>query len=174
MTVTTNPAITGVQTLNNSPTIVAPNIVGTTTNDAAAAGSVGQLLQGTLVEPGAPVSLTTSTAADITSISLTPGDWEVTGVIGFNGSSTTTVEQLTGGISQTSATLPASYNSSARLSFNTGSQPFGAAAGDSTALALAPLRVSLASTTTLYLVAKANFAVASCAAFGRISARRMR
>lgn len=53
-------------------------ITGTTTNDSAQAGSVGEMLKSTVVA-GSGVSQLTATPINITSLSLTPGDWEVTG-----------------------------------------------------------------------------------------------
>lgn len=53
-------------------------ITGTTTNDSANGGSVGEVLQATVVA-GSAVSLTTATAANITTLVLTAGDWEVYG-----------------------------------------------------------------------------------------------
>jgi len=79
-------------------------ILGTITNDLAAAGNVGEVVS-SFVVIGSPVSLTTNVAANITSISLTAGDWDVQGNVNFAGTSAT-ITALTGGISVTSATLP--------------------------------------------------------------------
>lgn len=53
-------------------------ITGTTTNDSANAGAVGELLKST-VASGSGISQLSATPINITSLSLTPGDWEVTG-----------------------------------------------------------------------------------------------
>lgn len=53
-------------------------ITGTTTNDSANAGAVGEMLKAT-VASGSGISQVTATPINITSLSLTPGDWEVTG-----------------------------------------------------------------------------------------------
>lgn len=68
---------TGANVFGTSPTITTPNIVGTVTNNNASAGSVGELLEGS-------VTTDTNTGAtgvffDATTITLTAGDWDVWG-----------------------------------------------------------------------------------------------
>lgn len=53
-------------------------ITGTTTNDVANTGAVGEVLKVT-VAAGSGISQLTATPINVTSLSLTPGDWEVTG-----------------------------------------------------------------------------------------------
>lgn len=156
----------GVLVFGTSPTITTPNIVGTSTNNDAAAGSVGEYISSTIAS-GSAVSLTTATAADVTSISLTAGDWDVSAFHGFAPAVTTNVVFLAGSISTTSATHSAS--SQIRLP-----SPSGVVYGGNTALSGATIRISIASTTTIYLVATANFTVSTCGAYGTLSARRVR
>jgi hypothetical protein len=140
-------------------------IVGTTTNNNANAGSVGEYV----TNSSTGTSLTSNTAANATSVSLTAGDWEVSGVVTYvpAGSTTTSVEQV--GISTTSATFGAA---------NTGSfvllQIVPAAAGAGESIASPPQRVAIASTTTVFLVALAQFAVSTMTCNGFIRARRVR
>ena len=97
----TSPTIT-------TPTVNQANLVGTTTNDNAAAGSVGQLIEST-ISVGSAVSITSTVGKTITSISLTAGDWDVWGNIGFIPASTMT--KLTSSISlvdNTDGAAPAS------------------------------------------------------------------
>ena len=61
--------------LFSSETIVTPNLVGVTSASNAAAGSVGEIISA-LVAVGSPVSLVNATAKNVTSISLTAGDWD--------------------------------------------------------------------------------------------------
>lgn len=53
-------------------------LVGTNTNDAAAAGYVGELQQ-VIISSGSAVSLTTNTAANVATLSLGAGDWDLYG-----------------------------------------------------------------------------------------------
>lgn len=154
------------------PLIIDPKR-GTQTNDSASAGNVGELLSSTVVL-GSAVSLTHATPADVTSLALTAGDWDVWSDIHFSGNSTTKVWYLVSGISATSATLPtapgtfaANYVSADSFAiFNIGFTQFTANAG--------PLRISLASTTTYYAVTQAGFSTSTMSAHGILRARRVR
>src|SRR5262249_6297435 len=64
------------------------SIVGTTTNDDAPEGNIGELLS-SFIASGSAVSLTTGVAANITSILITPGDWDVTANAYFSATATT-------------------------------------------------------------------------------------
>lgn len=145
----------------------ANGMVGTTTNDSAAAGSVGQYISSTLAY-GSATALTTATAKNITSISLTAGDWDVSGIAGFLFGGTTVVSYVSGSISTTSATMLSPQNI-VEISFTASFTP-----SDIVNMAIQPTRISLASTTTVYLVGLAGFSISTCSAFGLISARRVR
>ena len=125
---------------------------------------------------GSAVSLTTVTTANVTSISLTAGDWDVSGVVDYTFGATTSYTQLQAGISLTSATLAGQAGGG-----GLGTDPnvqFATPAQVPTALPYAldiPLtRVSLAATTTVFLVTQATFTVSTLTAFGTIRARRVR
>src|SRR5216684_1358028 len=77
---------------------------GTATNDNAAAGKVGEYISSTIAT-GSSVTLTTNTTANVTSISLTAGDWDVTGAVDFTFGATTSYTNLIGSVSSTSATI---------------------------------------------------------------------
>lgn len=165
--------------LATSPTLVTPTlgaatatslifspttsgIVGTTTNDSAGTGIVGEYISAT-VGSGSPVSLTTGTAANITSISLTAGDWDVVGLVGYLPAGTQTLAFQSS--SATSATQnPADETARTR-------NPVSMTVAN--LWVIPTTRYSLASTTTIYLVAQADFTI-TCTGFGRISARRCR
>lgn len=138
-------------------------IVGTTTNDNAAAGYVGEYIS-SFIPPSSAVSLVTDVSTNITSISLTAGDWDVSGL-------TSTVFSTAGtaglaGTSLVSASLATYYIGGFQL------QPTSTISYASTP---APLqRVSIAITTTVYLVGRANFASGTALCCGFISARRVR
>lgn len=142
---------------------------GTITNDSASSGNIGEYISSS-ISSGSAIALTTTVAANVTSISLTAGDWDVSITGMFTGGSTTTVNYLRGSISTTSATIngvPGSLAVSshqAGTAFNVGQTP----------TVCTNTRLSLASTTTVFLVCDASFATSTCSAFGIIQARRVR
>lgn len=138
---------------------------GTTTNDNAASLMVGEFVSSAIAS-GSAVSLTTATAANITSISLTAGDWDVEGNVNFS-ASTATVTGTSAGISSTSATLPADGTEA-----YSGVQVTLVSEVDS--VTMPRKRISIAGTTTVYLVGKSTFSAGTVTAFGSISARRVR
>lgn len=144
--------------------------IGTTTNDNAASGSVGEFIS-SVVNFGSGISLTTTTVADVTSISLTAGDWNLWGNVGFFGGNTTNINFLGGWISSTSATLPnptfyssLSYGSAGVVPFESFSINF----------SVPTTRIRLTATTTIYLSVIALFTVSTCTSHGGIYARRAR
>jgi hypothetical protein len=160
-------------TLDGTNGITGPatkEIVGTTTNDSAAAGYVGEYVSAS-VAYSSPVSLVTGTPKTITSISLTAGDWDVTGMWGMTGGASTTVLYGIGTISTTNngvgsdQTLWSAYTVAAATTIYASTDP---------RMALIPQRVSIASTTTIYLVVYSGFNVSTNNAYGRLDARRVR
>lgn len=143
-------------------------IIGTATNDNAGAEKVGELVN-SLISSATPLSLTTLTVTNLTSISLTAGDWDVWGNVGFTGGATTVIQVAIGFISTSSASLTDSslYSS---VYFG-GSTPFATAVPG---FCVPEQRLSLASTTTVYLEVFAQFSVSTCSAVGGIYARRRR
>ncbi|MEK7916653.1 hypothetical protein AAB988_29385 [Burkholderia contaminans] len=109
-------------------------------------------------------SLTSNANANVTSISLPAGVWDVWGVVVFNPASNTTVGNLVAGANTTSAMFGANGTfSNLNTPFTTGAvQRFQSP----------PSRMSFASTTTVYLVAQATFGVSTMTADGYIFARR--
>ena len=145
-------------------------IIGTTTNDNAAAGSVGEEVESVITLASGGVSLTNAASANVTSISLTAGDWDVWGNVGFSGNGTTTVVYTYGWISSTSATTPdAAYQT--QWAQAAGTAIFAAA---NLGFPVPGRRFSLSGTTTIYLSVNSQFAVSTEFAFGGIYARRRR
>lgn len=140
----------------------------TTTNDNAAAGNLGEYITATIAT-GASVTLTTAVTANVTSVSLTGGDWDCDGTVDYTFGATTSYTNLTQGISTTSITLGAQDTFT---DFATAAL-IPTAAKDM-ALAVPTVRESLASTTTVFLVAQATFTVSTLKAYGTIRCRRMR
>src|SRR5262245_50475602 len=74
------------------------SLTGTTTNDNAATGKIGEYLESEILI-GSHVQLTNATAANITSLSLTAGDWNVWGQVNTDPAATTTTSLVAGWIS---------------------------------------------------------------------------
>jgi hypothetical protein len=141
------------------------NLYGITTGVAPAAGFVGESIRG---YNGSPISLTTNTPVNITSISLTPGIWDVSGIVQYSSNTTTntTAYQISiSAVSATQATIGGDDN--VNIQWGNGVVRHGPA------LTIPSLRVTLSATTTYYLVAQATFTLSTLTAFGRISATRV-
>lgn len=137
-------------------------IVGTTTNNNADAGKVGEFVTSQILSSSA-VSLVTNTAKDITSISLTAGDWDV--YANVNLTYTGSTSYLAGWVSTTSATGPDSALV-VQASILGGTNAWGA---------VVPFyRVSVNGTTTVYLQGFATFTTGAVSGSGGIFARRVR
>ncbi|MDO9355170.1 MAG: hypothetical protein Q7T55_15840, partial [Solirubrobacteraceae bacterium] len=145
--------------------------LGTSTNDNATAGNIGEFVSATVAQ-GSPVALTNGGSKTITSISLTAGDWDVTGVIGFTGGTTTTITDLYGNINTTTDALSSNSFDYSMMKFSN-SAPL--STGNNFVSFLTPgRRMSLASTTTVYLIANAAFGTSTLSGYGKIEARRVR
>jgi len=143
---------------------------GELTTGNATAGNVGEYISSTVVS-GSAISLTSNVPANVTSISLPAGDWDVTCSLYYTPTSTTATQIVLSSISNTSATndfTPGNFGETAFANAGTvtGSVSLAAAAG--------PRRISLASTTTIFAVAYALFTVSTMGAYGIIRARRVR
>jgi hypothetical protein len=145
------------------------HLPGETSTGSAAAGEIGEYIE-SILAVGSATALTTGVSKNVTNISLTAGDWDVSATIGFTGGGTTTVNTLFGSVSLTTATLDQSAGRSA-INFYNNATVF---ANTNVLHSTGPLRFSLGSTTTVYLVANGSFATSTASAFGIISARRAR
>lgn len=172
---------TGTVVLQTSPTLITPvlgvatatsldfsstsGIIGTITNDNAAAGSVGEIIESS----GSAISISNATATNITFLSLTAGDWDVWGNIGFNPAGTTAITGLIAALNTVTSALPSYPNNGAVQ------QIFGPfTTGTAQVISAGFRRYSLASTTTIYLISYANFSVSTMTSYGYIGARRVR
>lgn len=142
-------------------------IEGTNTNDSAAAGYVGEYVSSS-VDYASRVSLTTTTAKTITSISLTAGDWDLSIIVFFVPAAGTTINTLIACYNTTTNTLTTSVAQHAKISYN------GLVTNAESTVGRAQMRVSLSATATHYLVAYADFGTSTLTAYGMIEARRVR
>jgi hypothetical protein len=150
-------------------------IVGTTTNDSAATGNTGEYIE-SVVSPG-PFLIGNGNSAvfnDMTSISLTAGDWDVTFNATFFNQNGNTWTVCLSGIS----TIAGNHNTGLLVGSNEQETEF---ASSTTTPIIVPMtianyRMSLASTTTVYAKVAVEYSafVGNFAVLGRLSARRMR
>jgi hypothetical protein len=152
---------------NVFPQVSTSIVQGTTTNDNAAAGILGEHASSGVVPT--TVSLTTATPVDLHSVSLAAGDYDIQGIGTFQTAATTSVSQVIAGISTTSATLGAD-GTYARSTFTA----FVPGAIEHTDQVTPVTRLSLAATTTVYLVGQSTFSISTQTAGGVIRWRRVR
>ena len=142
-------------------------MMGTTTTDNAVAGAVGEMIESNVALEGA-ISLTTATVAAVTSITLTPGDWQVFGNVFFVPAALTVITNLIGSVSFNSFAHPtppgAGAFSSHSLAF-----PLNSTQG----FYVGQRRISTAGV-NIYLAVSAVFITSTLTAYGYIGARRMR
>lgn len=146
--------------------ITAPNLIAMSAGgDNAIAGNIGEYVE-SLLASGSATSMSSGTMKNVTSISLTAGDWDVFGNVNYAGASAT-MSQANGGISTTSATLPTD-----------GTEVYSAdqtvALSATNSIPLPPKRINVSVTTTVYLVGKISFSAGTVTGFGAIRARRSR
>jgi hypothetical protein len=138
---------------------------GTTTNDSAAAGYIGEYIESVI---DTAQNFPTSTQyGDLTSISLTAGDWDVTETFRASLNSATCTD-VSCGISVTSGNSTTGLVAGSNLFLMA---PPSSAYGSNMGFTY---RVSLASTTTVYFKIMASYSLGNPQARGRISARRVR
>lgn len=158
-----SPTFTGTVTIPTGANITKPNIVGTATNDNAAAGNIGEYISST---QSTAVTLTSGSSVNITSISLTPGDWLVSGVIVWSPAGTTVMQVQQASISTTTGSAGPLGNNAA--------QNASTVAGNGATVATPNVRMSVSTTTTVYLVATQFFTTSTATGTGKIEAWRMR
>ncbi len=138
---------------------------------SASAGNIGEFVSQNVPFASAVSITTTATAQNILTLAIpSGGDWDVTGLIGFVPAATTNVVSLVGSISLVTGTLDTSSDrfvtqnqSASGIVYNSGSRP---------SIALPVTRISVASATSVYLVAFAQFTVSTITGFGILRARR--
>lgn len=144
-------------------------IVGTTTNNNANTGSVGEYVSVTLAS-GSAIALTNDTGTNVATASLTAGDWDCDGIIGLIFGATTSYTYVEAGVSTVSATLTQTnldhllFTTPAAVPGNTLMQSWPAPT----------IRLSLAAPTTVYLVVGVGFTVSTMKAYGLLRCRRVR
>lgn len=146
---------------------LAGGLVGSDGTTDATAGNVGEYIESVI----SSASIGTSgTWTDMGSISLTAGDWDVSGILNVDSNGAT--------LGTPRATMAISVNSGATTTDHVlGSNALTVAIASTpnlTGAVLAPYRLKVSATTTVYLKLLATYTVATPTRVGRISARRMR
>jgi len=148
------------------PVLPSSKIQGTATNDNAAAGYLGEYKESVI---SSATNFPTSTEfGDLTSLSLTAGDWDVTGMV-WNLQNGSTCTECMMGISATSGNATTGLVNGSNWMVAPG--PDG---DNSTSSTVSSYRVSLSGTTTYYLKYQATYSAGQPQAYGRLSARRVR
>jgi hypothetical protein len=145
-------------------------IKGEPSTGSAASGNIGEHIASNIVYANR-VALTSSGNYDVTSITLSAGDWDISALMNFAATTSTSLTYYQCSISTTSATQA---NDSPWIAANYGpTTALGAAWTFS--VAITPTRVTLSTNTTYYAVCTANWSGGTGVfAYGQLRARRMR
>lgn len=148
-------------------------IAGCTDTSSASAGQVGEYIS-TSITSASQLALVSGTASTLMSISLTPGDWDITGEghFAFTGANATSTYSLCYISTASAATLntPGAVSGISLPPTSVFTSANGTLLG---AFVTGPVRASLAATATYYNVALAGFS-GTVGAYGTLRARRVR
>jgi hypothetical protein len=143
-------------------------IVGTTTNNSASAGFVGEFIS-SVAAPSSVTVAPSGTYGNVVQISLTPGDWDVTGVGVLNAAGATYSSESWG-------VAVSSYSGNVVTDHVYGYNQlyFSDYSANDQAGPIPVVRFNIASTTIVYLKVTANYSAGQPLCYGRLSARRVR
>ena len=144
-----------------------PNILATGTNDEPPSGSLGEY-QSASLSSAQKIQLSNGVTANVLSLSLHGGDWDIEGQVSYNDNSgSTSIVDMLQGITTTSASAPA-QGQFTRLGVN------GTTARDLTyETPMTRIKIPFGGG-TVFLVAQANFSVNTLFAYGFLRARLAR
>lgn len=158
---TNSSGVPSIDTTNFAVLSTGLQLKGNNTNTASPAGFLGQLISSNILT-GSAVSLSNGISKTITSISVTAGNWMITGVAVIN--TGTTQSFGIAGISTTNDTLPTLFNEGPAMS---------SAVGNKGTFICPNVFVSLSGTTTYYLVVQSGFTAGTSTGYGNITAIRI-
>lgn len=146
---------------------------------SAASGIVGEVLSQQRLR-ASRISITSGATTNIlsTALTLTAGDWEISGAFALLPANTTTTSYIQAAISQTSASIPSSSayaapNSSGEIVIVDGTG--GITTGGQELMTIFPsYQVNVSASTIFYLTANVGFAISTAEAYGSLQARRSR
>src|SRR5229473_1714729 len=156
--------VLGVATVTtiNSSTVSPGHYTGEPSTGSASAGEIGEYVQSDIAS-GSAVSISSSATTNLTSISLTAGDWDVSGMLSLFPAATTSITVALAGLTSTTASLDQTLS-------RTGGSIFSAVVpgnnSNSCHIPIGPCRFSLSSTTTIFLVGFTTFSVSTMTMFG--------
>lgn len=174
---TTTPVMAGTATVGTGTTWARADHVhpvnttaprkGITDGSNAAAGDVGEFLSAS-VQVGAAIVAVTNVAIDITTMVLTPGDWDLLGQVGTQAAAGGHIQHMQVWMSLASVTPPTVFAGAFH-------EVGGIATGGSEQMVLPTgrLRMNVTANTTMYLTTKITF-TGACSCYGFMSARRVR
>lgn len=146
--------------------IVAGQLPATATNDNASAGNLGEAVRS--AQPTPSNTGATGVYADLTSITLTAGDWDISGQLFYhlNGATMTACLIFIG--------TTAGNSNAGQIGGDNRLDCLPPTSASDNSCVLAGYRASIATSTTFYLKALAVFSAGTPQVSGRISARRAR
>lgn len=158
----------------NASTATIKNLVGTTTNDSAALGNVGEFI--TAISTGSINIVQQDVITNVSTITLTAGDWMVGGTVSLNGNGATFtgVGYILGAISAFSGNT----NTDGVANYTNIYMPIAAATNPTVAATapIPPVRFSLSTTSPIYIKLSQHdtVSVATPQATGSLQAWRVR
>lgn len=142
-------------------TAVIGQIPGVSTNTAASTGNIGEILTST-VASGSAVNLSNNTPVNLTSLSLTAGNWDAECTAEFGGSLGITTALAVGATNTTGALIDG-VSGFAQATFGATITP-----SNGVVIPTGRFHVSLASTSTVYCVVRALFSTGAPTVYGQL------
>lgn len=146
------------------------SITGDTSGAAPAAGAVGQVLQASISSGSGITGTTSGVAYNVTSIGLTPGDWDCTGVGVFYAGFPSGTAYLYFWLSTTSASIPVNLEAAG----TSGTNAMSSNNNNLSEYTVGPIQILTTGTPTVYLSAVINSNNGGNITYGKVRCRRMR
>lgn len=159
-------AIAALETIVDLDAVAGVPIHGTNTNDDAATGYIGEYVESIGLAVAAGIS---GQYKDITSITLTAGDWDVSAIVLNNIAGATMIGASVMGIGTSTGN-----NAAGLVGGDTSMEFLRPDSSTNTGASIPAKRKSLSGTTTLYLKGYCTYSAGTPTFSGRISARRVR
>lgn len=128
--------------------------------------ALGELLE---AQQATPQTLTTNTPLSLASITLSTGEWDVRGVVNFNGNAATTVNYFIGSLHTVANTLGSALSDGYTAEAQNGATTFNNLANE--VLPVGPMRFTGGQ--TVRITVQAGFGVSTCQATAKMTARRV-
>jgi hypothetical protein len=154
--------------MDSEGNVTAELAIGVTDGSSAAAGQIGEYKESVVSTPvnaGA-----TATYSDVTSLLLTPGDWDLTGTAGevLNGAT------ITGAYSMFIGAVAGNNTTGRVFGLNYAEGSTYVLTTPNLTLVIPRLRVSITANTTYYLKSRAQYSAGTPQVYGSLTARRIR